>query len=275
DWKALFQSIKGETGAKVIILNDPRDLHSGYRPFGPKHHNALTGENLDGWQLGANALEVVNSGAQQTDPLRTFRDWFGLLNRGLLVTPVGGSDSHDVARFFVGQARTYIRSTSADPGKIDVDEAAANLVAGRVLVSCGLVAEITVNGKYRPGDLAPPLDQVRVQVRVLGPSWVTADKVELYANGSKVREAKIAAGRKGGVLWEGEWTLPAFRHDVHLVAIATGPGATGLYWPIARPYQPTSPRVERRVIGATGAVWVDADGDGQRTCAYEYARRLW
>jgi hypothetical protein len=47
-----------------------------------------------------------------------------------------------------------------------------------------------------------------------------------------------------------------------------------LYWPIARPYQPTSPQVERRVMGATGAVWVDADGDGQRTCAHAYAQRL-
>jgi sugar/nucleoside kinase (ribokinase family) len=30
----------------------------------------------------------------------------------------------------------------------------------------------------------------------------------------------------------------------------------------------------RRLIGATGAVWIDGDGDGQRTSAYAYARRL-
>jgi hypothetical protein len=32
--------------------------------------------------------------------------------------------------------------------------------------------------------------------------------------------------------------------------------------------------VERRVLGSTGAVWLDGDGDGKRTSAVEYARRL-
>jgi hypothetical protein len=32
--------------------------------------------------------------------------------------------------------------------------------------------------------------------------------------------------------------------------------------------------VRKRPIGSTGAVWLDADGDGRRTSAYEYARRL-
>src|SRR5262249_12323266 len=35
-----------------------------------------------------------------------------------------------------------------------------------------------------------------------------------------------------------------------------------------------SPQVKRRVIGSTGAVWIDADGDGKRTSAQEYAQRL-
>ena len=47
-----------------------------------------------------------------------------------------------------------------------------------------------------------------------------------------------------------------------------------LHWPIAKPYQPTSPVVERHVIGSTGAVWLDVDGDGQRTSALAYAQRL-
>jgi hypothetical protein len=142
------------------------------------------------------------------------------------------------------------------------------------LVSYGLLAEITVNGRYGPGDLAPASDEVKVAVRVLGPGWVTAETVELYANGSKVREARIPDGRRPGVKWSGEWTLPRSRHDVHLVAVASGPGVRELYWPSAKPYQPTSPAVDRRVIGSTGAVWVDRDGDGRRTSAAEYAQRL-
>ncbi|HEY8503459.1 MAG TPA: CehA/McbA family metallohydrolase, partial [Gemmataceae bacterium] len=274
EWKPIFESIVLRTGAEVIILNHPRDLHSGFRPFGPEHHNAATGENLDGWELRAGAMEVVNSGAQQSDVLLPYRDWFALLNRGVFLTPVGASDSHDVARFIVGQGRTYVRCNDDDPGAIDVKEAVASFRAGRVLVSCGLLAEITVNGEHGPGDLAPPSEEVRVAVRVLGPGWARAEKVELYANGRKIREAEIANGDRPGVKWEGEWKLPRFRHDVHLAAIATGPGVTELYWPIAKPYQPASPEARRRVIGSTGAVWIDADGDGERTSAFAYARRL-
>jgi hypothetical protein len=274
DWQSLFASIDRTTGAKVVVLNHPRDLHAGFRPFGPERHLALTGEDLDGWVLRATAVEVVNSGAQQSDPLRPVRDWLGLLNRGVSLTPVGSSDSHDVSRYIVGQGRTYVRCRSDRPGEIDVAEAVESFRAGRVLVSCGLLAEITVNDRYGPGDLAPAGDEVKVAVRVLGPGWVKADRAELYANGVKVREAEITGGQQAGLKWEGTWTLPRPRHDVHLVAVATGPGVTDLYWPIAKPYQPTSPVVERRVLGVTGAVWLDGDGDGKRTSAYEYARRL-
>lgn len=275
NWKGIFDSIAERTAAKVIILNHPRDLHSNYRPFGPKQHNAVTGENLDGWVLRANAMEVINSGALQSDPMLAYRDWFAMLNRGLFLTPVGASDSHDVARSIVGQGRTYIRVKDTSPGKIDVNDAVANFLAGRVMVSLGLLTEITVNDQYGPGDLVPARRQpVKVTVRVLGPGWIAADKVELYANGQKVREARIIDGRKAGVKWSGEWTLPAFKQDVHLSAIATGPGMKELFWPIQSPYQAASPVRNPRVIGSTGAVWIDADGDGQRTCARDYAARL-
>lgn len=277
DWKSIFASIQERTAAPIVILNHPRDKHSGFRPFGPEHHNALVGANLDGWRLAANGMEVVNSGAMQSDVMRLYRDWFGLLNRGIVLTPVGASDSHDVARFFVGQARTYIRGNDDDPGKIDVQQAVKSFHEGRVVVSCGLFTDLCVNGKDGPGDLAPRADEIEVSVRVLGPSWLKADKVELYANGSLMRSAKITAkftNGKAPVPWSGTWTIPGRRHDVHLVAIASGPGITEAYWPIARPYQTTSPRVERRIVGSSGAVWIDGDGDGKRTSAYGYAQRI-
>jgi hypothetical protein len=168
DWPSLFASIDRTTGARVVVLNHPRDLHAGFRPFGPERHLALTGEDLDGWVLRANAVEVVNSGAQQSDVLRPVRDWLGLLNRGLSLTPVGSSDSHDVSRYIVGQGRTYVRCRADRPGAIDVAEAVESFRKGRVLVSCGLLADIVVNEKYGPGDLAPVGGDVKVAVRCWG-----------------------------------------------------------------------------------------------------------
>ena len=154
-----------------------------------------------------NAMEVINSGATQTDPLRLFRDWMALLNRGYQVTPVGSSDSHDVARYIVGQGRTYIRCDDRDVAHLDVDAAVANFLQGRVLVSYGLLAELTVNGKYSSGELAAIAgDEVDVKVRVLGPHWTEATKLQLYANGQLIREEPIRRPAQGelplGVQWQ-------------------------------------------------------------------------
>jgi hypothetical protein len=278
-WQAILDDIYRTPDVKVAILNHARDVHAGTRPFGPALFNAAVGENLDGWAMRFNAMEVVNSGATQTDPLRLFHDWMALLNRGRQVTPVGSSDSHDVARYIVGQGRTYIRCDDRDASRIDVEATVDSFVQGRVMVSYGLLAELTVGGKYGPGELAAtPDDDVQAAVRVLGPHWVEADRVQLFANGRLIREeaidAKALRDLPGGVKWNGTWTLPRPKHDVHLVAIATGPGIKGLFWPAAKPYQPTSPQWEPRTIGCSGAVWLDADGDGRRTAAYDYAQRL-
>jgi hypothetical protein len=90
----------------------------------------------------------------------------------------------------------------------------------------------------------------------------------------KVHEAGMKDDGKGGEKWSGKWALPRPTHDVHLVAVATGPGVEGLFWPVGKPYQPTSPVVRKRVIGLTGAVWLDGDGDGKRSSARDYAKKL-
>src|SRR5262249_54319103 len=155
--------------------------HSGTRPFGPKLFNAAIGENLDGWPMRFNGMEVINSGATQTDPLRLVHDWMALLNRGYNVTPVGRSHSPDGSRYIVGQGRTYIRCDDRDVASIDVAAAVENSLAGRVLVSYGLLLEATVSGKYGAGDLAQLTgDELQVDLRVLAPSWIEANRVQLY-----------------------------------------------------------------------------------------------
>jgi len=107
-------------------------------------------------------------------------------------------------------------------------------------------------------------------VRVLGAPWVSATNVWLFANGLKVREQALAHEHDRTVTW----ALARPKHDVHLVAIAAGPGIVAPYWAIPRPYQPVSPHWEGRVIGSTNPVWLDGDGDGRFTAARAYAKRL-
>ena len=62
-------------------------------------------------------------------------------------------------------------------------------------------------------------------------------------------------------------------HDAWLVAVAQGSGVTAPHWPIARPYQPSSPQWKPYVLAVTGAVRLDRDGDGHFSSANGYAKQ--
>ena len=281
-WATIFRNIYATKGVRVAIMNHPRNVHSNFQPMNPKNQLAVVGENLNGEVFKANAMELVNSAALQTDPMLVFHDWFAMLNRGHQITPIGSSDSHEVAYKIVGQGRTYIRCDDSNPGKINVTKAIDSLLAGHVGVSMGLLCEMKLNGKYQPGDIAK-LDKtsstINVQVTVKGPAWTQCNIVQLYANGVKIREQKIEHtphedGKFSPIKFDGTFKIKRPNRDVILVAIARGPGVERLFWRIPKPYQPASPIWKSYVIGLTSPIRINADNDGQFTCALEYANTL-
>jgi hypothetical protein len=271
DWNELRKKLNDKAGSKAIILNHARDIHNGFRPFGPERHLSVAGTNVDMNVFPANAMEVLNSGSQQTYLMNLFHDWFGMINRGYHLTPVGSSDSHDVSRYIVGQGRTYIEGNDSDPANINVDSAIQNFKKGNVMVSSGLLAKIKVNDLYDPGDIAPMSEKTAVTLEVWGPAWARADHVSLYANGQKIREERIEDKGKPGLKWKKTWEVNLREHDIFLVAIAEGPGGGMPFWPLAKPYQPASPEWIPRLISSTGPVWIDADKNGVRNPAIYYA----
>ncbi|MCH2384378.1 MAG: CehA/McbA family metallohydrolase [Pedosphaera sp.] len=273
DWTQLMQAMRAVPGVRVITLNHPRDDHTSFTPLDPEHFNPVSGAHLDGEPYTFDALEVVTSAAMQSDIMLLYHDWFAMLNHGTRIAAIGSSDTHDVSRFILGQARTYVVCPDDDPANIDVARACESFRSMRAYVSMGLLTRMSVGKKYTVGDLATGLgDTFEVTVNVLGPSWVRADRVELYANGQRIRQREItpdAAIVKADVTWH--LAKPAY--DLYLVAIATGPGIDAPFWDIPRSYQPKWKRHVPRVQGATNPIWIDADGDGQHTSPREYARR--
>lgn len=280
DWKSLFDSIFSQPQVRVAILNHARDLHSSFRPFSPRHHLSLAGMNLDGFDRRFNAMELINSGAVQTDPMQLFGDWCGLINHGMQVTPVGSSDSHDVTRYIVGQGRTYIACQDEVPNAISTEDAVSAFLAGKVVVSYGLLAMLNVNGTTGPGELVSLGDSqdLEITAQVLGPAWTDVKQVELWVNGRPHRRQSISRKQKrrskqnpnsdpssAGLQIEVSWTIPRsdLSHDAWLSLVATGPGVTAPYWPCAKPYQPDSIDFTPYVFSSTGPVWIDVDGDGQ------------
>ena len=275
DWQTIFADIEA-AAPEIVILNHAEDVHSGYTPFGRENRHQLTGRQLSGWDLQANAMEIVNSGAQQTDIMQLPRDWMVCLNRGQFLTPVGCSDSHDVARHFVGQGRTYIRGDDSNPGKIDVDQTVSNFREGRVVVSCGLIPFVTAEKTYGPGDLVPQQEdgELELILQVETPEWVEFNRYVVYVNGEPL--PSIASRPTDSEhSFSQSITIPAPDHDVHIEVAVFGPGVKSLHWPIAKPYQPDSIDWNCLNFGITGAIWYDGNGDGKRNCARDIAETLW
>jgi hypothetical protein len=167
----------------------------------------------------------------------------------------------------IGQARTYVAASTDDPRKASVEKICNNFLAGKLLVSLGLLAEVKVNGKYTVGDLATGLDSsLDAEITVQGPSWTRAEHVALYLNGIEIRKEQIEAS-DAPVKFSAIWKIPVPSHDAHLIVVAWGPPATAPCWPV-------SGGGKRYVLGATNPIWIDGDRDGAFTSAYEYAKLL-
>jgi hypothetical protein len=274
DWTKLMAAMRATPGVRVVVLNHPRNTHSGFSPVAAENFNPVTGRNLYGAPYTFDAMEVVTSAAMQSDIMAPYRDWFAMLNWGHNITGVGSSDTHDVTRFILGQARTYVECPDDAPAKIDVAKACESFRNMRAYISMGLLVKMKVDDKFRVGDLATGKnDRIKVAVQVLGPSWASADQVNLYANGHLIRTQAIKPGaaiQKANLTWN----IPRPAHDVHLVAMATGPGITAPFWESPRPYQPTSKKHDPRVQGATNPIFVDGDGDEKYTPPRIQAQRL-
>lgn len=282
DWTELMKSIRGRTGAKVIVLNHPRNVHSGFTPVASEHFRQVTGQNLRGGEFSFDAMEIVTSAALQSDLMDPIRDWFGMLNYGYRITGVGSSDTHYVSRMILGQGRSYVKADDGDPAHLDVEQIVRSYREGRVAVSMGLLVDIEVNGSFGMGDLVPLGDgDLDAVVTVDAPGWVRSSREapvssRIYINGDQGAGAEqffdednrkiVTRMNKGG---EG---LP--KRDFWVVAVAVGPGVTAPFWAIPRPYQPSSKKWTPRVIGVTNPVYVDADGDGIYTSPRGYAKRL-
>ena len=258
NWKEVKEQLSNDTPRQAIILNHARDAHYNFTPFSSARHEQATGKDLEGWPFPANAMEVINSGSQQHDIMVLYHDWFGMLNGGHNITPVGSSDSHDVGRFIVGQARTYVKHDGTDPGRIDTRAVSDSFLAGKANVSFGLYVEMV---NVTKGSIASGKVSLRAQVR--GPSWITADKVTLFANGKPVREFNIprSEGRRAGIKWSNSFTIDKGKEKMYLVLVAQGPDPKVPWWLIPRPYQRRSVEWVPSVIGSSGAVWVSLNQD--------------
>lgn len=260
NWVKLVESMR-EKGAKVVILNHPRWQRQDV--WQANGLNPVTGERASGTRVTFDGMELVNSGNVQTNILGLFRDWFSLLNRGEKVTSIGASDSHGVYPV-VGQGRTYIRSSTDTPARINVKEVCKNILAGQTTVSFGIYSEVLVNDRFSMGQLATCSGPVKVQLRVAAPSWVRPRRALLFLNGVVVAERPLEASVGQVLDTRLEFSIAAPRHDAYLVCAVLGEPVTEPFWPTAQPY----------TLAACNPVYIDADNNRRYDSPRATAQRL-
>ena len=262
DWVKLAGDIRGK-GAKVLILNHPRWPKIATGPFGKYVMDRQTGEFADGRDFPFDAIEVINSGTLQPDPLFLFRDWFALLNHGHRVMAVGTSDSHTVG-YPVGQGRTYVRSSSDHPGHIDIDEACRSFNEGTTSISLGMFAKARIGPHKMGATVSVERRAVEVVFHVAAPSWVKPKDAYVYLNGIPVATKRIP--HKSGVPTNVDlsFTVRTPPHDAYLVCVALGEGVREKFWPTSEAY----------TCAASNPIWLDVDGDGQYTAPRAQARLI-
>lgn len=296
-WPDLLASIRKSPDVRVTILNHPTDTHSGFTPFASTNFNRLTGKNLRGnFDFTFDAVEVINSGAMRSDWMEPFTCWFALLNRGYKIVGVGSSDAHDVSRFIVGQGRTYIRGDDSQPSNINIQQACENLKRGRAVVSLGLFPQLAIadapdaldapsltTGVVQaaasgPGDLhAGTSNFFEITASIDFPTWTNPagrTTATLYENGRPKLVFPFEIAKLAGKPLAFKARFPKPNADAWYVLIANTPGVTNAYWSISRPYQPSSPKWEPEMIGATNPIYLDGNGDGLYTSPRRAALHL-
>jgi hypothetical protein len=219
-----------------VILNHPRWPEDGKDPLTKFGFDEQTGKNAAGQEFTFDCIEVVNSDAPTSPPRMVLPAWYALLEAGQRFTAIGSSDSHTVG-VIVGQGRTYVPSASDDPAKIDVDAACRQFLAGRVSVSLGMFATITVDGKGMGERVTSKNGSVEAVVTVRHPSWVTPRTLEFVVNGSVAATVRLDDAAPGDRPTEKlrRVTLALPRADNWIVALAEGDRVTAPFWELSLP----------------------------------------
>ena len=271
NWDELIADMRNK-GAEVIILNHPYWPSIPDGPFGRFRFNRRTGNRGEGPAFNFNGYEVVQPANKVPDFYYALEDWMSLLNRGSKLTAVGATDSHTV-NDPVGQARTYLKSTTDKVSEITPEEVYDAFTQGRAVASAGILADLKLQKQYQMGDLVP-LKAIKdnrkreakiiAALRVASPSWVRPREAMIYVNGKQVAHQTIKTRSNQPTDQTLTFALEQPPHDAYIVAFVLGDGITLPGWTT---YGKASQAI-------TNPIFLDVDGDGKYSAPRKTAQRL-
>ena len=187
--------------------------------------------------------------------------WLQMLNHGMKTWGIAVSDAHAVHGNGVGGWRTYVRSSTDEPEKIDWEEISRRSKAGQMILSSGPYLEVETSDGIQAGGLARANGTIGLKVRVQCSSWIDVDRVQVLVNGRQdktlnfTRESHPRFFSNGVVKFDR--TIPlSLSSDAHLIVVAYGENfdlKTGFG---------TSGRSAAKPCAYNNPIFVDLDGNG-------------
>jgi hypothetical protein len=258
----VFEGLRASAAARssdlVLQINHPRSGQTGY--FDLLKFDRARGDGAGpGYGAQFDALEVWN-GRKVEARAAVLDDWRALLRTGHPVTATADTDTHGIVGQEAGYPRTMVRVD--DDGHLDAWNAArtADLVRGvkvrrDVVLTNGPMLRVKANGTPVGGIVKGR--QITVDVHVECAPWVEVDTLRIVRAREGAPEltksvslASLKSGARGA--------------DVRFVLRVDGDDAFFVVASGSKPMTPVLAGDAQEILpwAMTGALWVDADGDG-------------
>jgi hypothetical protein len=195
-------------------------------------------------------------------PIREFI-WLQLLNQGLTPRAIAVCDAHQVHGNGVGGWRTYVKSSTDDPEKIDWREISRNAKAGRMILSTGPFLEVETGAGVIAGGLDRVSGEVDLKVRVQCGTWIDIDRVQVLVNGRQMPEYNFTREKNPDMFQSNvvrfDQTLKLnLQQDAHLIVVAIGEKHT-----LVTGFG-SSPQSKLQPVAYNNPIFIDVDGGGFR-----------
>lgn len=248
--------------APILQINHPRTNVTGY--FDQLGFDPKTGAGTDpGYDAGFDALEVWN-GRNVAGREKVLADFFALLRTSHPVTPTADSDTHGVVGHEAGYPRTWVRVPDDARSGAWTGAQTGELVAGvrdarDVVLSNGPFVRVTANGAPI-GGLAKG-HEVTFAIHVEHAPWMALERVRVISarTGAELATSPplvwAPSPLPSGAVGQDLSTKARFAADDAIIVVAEG----------SAPMTPVLAGDAKEIapFAMTGAVWIDADGDGE------------
>jgi hypothetical protein len=188
--------------------------------------------------------------------------WLQILNQGHRVWGIAVSDAHTVHGNGAGGWRTYVKSSTDDPPKINWRELVRNSKSGQMILTNGPYLEVSASGGVLAGgDLRASGGEVSMKIKVQCTDWVDIDRVQVLVNGHQRKDLNFT--RKDNkdmflnetVKFDQEIKVK-LNQDAHLIVVAYGEGFN-----LSKGYG-SSTQSSMNPCAYNNPIFVDVDGGG-------------